>query len=117
MSWPCGLRVYIERGGPGSTGTAAQVTPPRSVDDVANDLARVLAREGAATMPAEAAVGVDDDLAAGQSAIAHRPADHEAAGRVDVKGGMLVEILRRHDARDHRVDHHLAQGGVRDVLA
>ena len=50
------------------------------------DLARVLAREGAAAVGGRTAVGVDDDLAPGQAAVAVRPADHEAAGRVDVEG-------------------------------
>src|ERR1700722_12477887 len=49
------------------------------------DLARVLARERASAMTAVAAVGVDDYFAAGQSAVAVRSADYEAAGRVDVK--------------------------------
>ncbi|KAG0773045.1 hypothetical protein G6F22_015217 [Rhizopus arrhizus] len=47
------------------------------------DLGRILARERAAAVRACAAVGVDDDLAAGQAAIALRAADDEAAGRVD----------------------------------
>src|SRR5690606_16535012 len=46
------------------------------------DLGRVLAGERAATVAGPAAVGVDDDLAAGQAAVAHRAADHELAGRV-----------------------------------
>src|SRR5579862_9828748 len=55
------------------------------------DLCRVLAAEGAAAMTAHAAVGVDDDLAAGEAGIAHRSADDEAAGGIDVVLGMLVE--------------------------
>src|SRR5207342_2135097 len=47
------------------------------------DLRRVLAGERAATVAGHAAVGVDDDLAAGQAGVAHRAADHELAGRVD----------------------------------
>ena len=47
-------------------------------------LGRVLAAEGAAAVPAAAAVGVHDDLAAGQAAVAVRAAVEEAAGRVDV---------------------------------
>ena len=47
------------------------------------DLRRVLAREGAAAVARSAAVGVDDDLAAGQAGVAHRAADLELAGRVD----------------------------------
>jgi hypothetical protein len=50
------------------------------------DLCRVLAGERAAAVPAATAVGVDDDLAAGQAAVAVRAADLEAAGRVDVDG-------------------------------
>src|SRR5262249_44418966 len=47
-------------------------------------LGGVLAAEGAAAMPAAAAVGVDDDLAPGQAAIAVRTAHEETAGRVHV---------------------------------
>ena len=47
------------------------------------DLRRVLARERAAAVAGHAAVGVDDDLAAGEAAVADRAADHELAGRVD----------------------------------
>ena len=47
------------------------------------DLARVLAREGAAAVRRGAAVGVDDDLAAGEAAVAHGAADDELAGGVD----------------------------------
>ena len=67
----------------------------RHVAGRAVDLARVLAREGAAAMTAVAAVGIDDNFASGQSAIAMRSADDEAAGRIDVIDGRLVEILRR----------------------
>src|SRR6267378_6770772 len=42
------------------------------------DLGWVLARESAAAVRAGATVRVDDDLAAGQSTVAVRPADHEA---------------------------------------
>src|SRR5690606_17147902 len=54
------------------------------------NLGRVLAGEGAAAVAGHAAVGVDDDLAAGQAAVAHRAADHELAGRVDVELGVFV---------------------------
>ena len=54
------------------------------------DLRRILARERAAAVTGRAAVGVDDDLAAGQAGVAHRAADHELAGRVDVD-----EVARR----------------------
>src|SRR3954470_16203723 len=47
------------------------------------DLGRVLAREGAAAMRAGPAVGIDDDLAAGEAGIAVGAANLEIAGRVD----------------------------------
>ena len=68
------------------------------------DLRRVLAREGAAAVPAETAVGVDDDLAPGQPGVAHGPADDELAGRVDVELGLLelriVQTLGQHRPDD-----------------
>src|SRR5690606_7663088 len=64
------------------------------------DLRRVLTRERAAAVAREAAVGVDDDLAAGQTAVAHRAADDETAGRVDVELRVLRDPLRR----QHRLD-------------
>ncbi len=46
-------------------------------------------------MAGRAAVGVDDDLAAGEAAVAVRAADHEVAGRVhedpDVGGRRLLD--------------------------
>ena len=49
--------------------------PARGVRGGAVDLRRVLAGERAATVAGHAAVGVDDDLAAGQAGVAHRAAD------------------------------------------
>ena len=51
------------------------------------DLGRVLAGKGAAAMRRRAAVGVDDDLAAGQAAVAVGAADEELAGGIDVPDG------------------------------
>src|SRR3546814_13525521 len=56
----------------------------RGVGGRAVDLGRVLAGERAAAVAGPAAVGVDDDLAPGQAAVAPRAADHQLAGRVDV---------------------------------
>ncbi len=55
--------------------------PAAHVSGAAIDLARILAGERAAAVPAHAAVAVDDDLAAGQAGVALRTADHETAGR------------------------------------
>ena len=72
------------------------------------DLGRILAGERAAAVAGPAAVGVDDDLAAGQAAVADRAADHELAGRVDVElGGLVQQLLGQHrldDVLAHRLD-------------
>src|SRR5215831_16724904 len=49
-------------------------------------------------MTAVAAIGVDDDLTARQSGVAHWTADHEAAGGVDVvfDARRVVESFRHH---------------------
>jgi hypothetical protein len=76
----------------------------RHVAGGAVDLGRVLAGEGAAAVAADAAVGVDDDLAPGQAAIALRSADSEAAGRIDVEDRPLVDQLLRDLGLDDRLD-------------
>ncbi len=67
------------------------------------DLRRVLAGEGAAAVAGHAAVGVDDDLAAGEAGVADGAADDEAAGRVDeevvAQLAGVVEVLRAGSAR------------------
>src|SRR6185436_19855900 len=60
--------------------------PAGGVAGGAVDLGGVLAAERAAAVAGHAAVGVDDDLAAGEPAVAHRAADDELAGRVDERG-------------------------------
>ena len=75
------------------------------------DLGGVLAGEGAATVRAPAAVGVDDDLAAGEAGIAVGAADGEAAGGVEVEDGVGVEERRG----NHLLDH-LLHGVLGDLL-
>src|SRR3546814_17000981 len=62
---------------------------------------------------------VDDDLAAGQAAVADRAADHELAGRVDVELGALVQPLggqhRLEDVLAHRLDQVLLRSEERRV--
>ena len=99
----------------------------RRVGGRAVDLGGVLAREGAAAVRSRSAVGVDDDLAAGQPAVAVGAADEELARRIDVpdsvlrdealgqrlqdvglgqrldivRGQMLVDMLMRQDDLGH----------------
>ena len=76
----------------------------RGVGGRAVDLGRVLAGEGAAAMRGRAAIGVDDDLAAGQAAIAVRAADDELAGRIDVPDASVGDPARRQRLADKRLD-------------
>ena len=64
-------------------------------------------------MTARAAVGVHDDLAAGQAGVAHGSADDEAASRIDVVLGVLVEPL----GGQHGLDHVLEDVGVQLFVA
>ena len=56
-------------------------------------------------MGCAAAVGVHDDLAAGQTGVPLGPADDKAAGGIDIVFGVLVQQLRRHGGLDHQLDH------------
>ena len=73
------------------------------VGGAAVDLGWILAAEGAAAVTAPAAVGVDDDLAAGETAVAVRTADDELAGRVDVIIDVAGDQFCRQDRRDDLV--------------
>ena len=68
-------------------------------------LGGVFAGEGAAAVIAPAAVGVDDDLAAGDAAVAQGAAHHKAAGGVDQELGVHQQI-----GRDGLLDHFLDDG-------
>jgi len=72
----------------------------RSVGGAAVHLRRVLAAERAAAVRAGAAVGVHDDLAARQPAVALRAADDEAARGVDEVLGVLQPGRRQHGLDD-----------------
>ncbi|BAS71861.1 Os01g0323775, partial [Oryza sativa Japonica Group] len=80
---------------------------PGDVGAAPVDLGRVLAGEGAAAVRAPSAVGVDDDLAAGEAGVAVGPADDEAARGVEVEDGLLVEVL----VGDDRLDDVLLEVG------
>jgi hypothetical protein len=55
-------------------------------------------------MGADAAVGVDDDLAAGEAGVAVGAADDEASGRIDVVFDLGVQELGRDDLLDDLLD-------------
>ena len=57
-------------------------------------------------MPGHPAVGVDDDLPAGEPGVAHRAADDESAGRVDQQTVIgNVDIQQQQLRRDHLLGH------------
>src|SRR4030095_12831108 len=92
----------------------------RHVAGGAVDLRRILAREGAAAVRARAAVRIDDDLPSGEAGVAHRPARHEAPGRIYMDHAALeVDELRRDRRGDHLLDDVVADAlgtGVGAVL-
>ena len=66
-------------------------------------------------MTRHAAVGVDDDLAAGQAAVAHRATDDEVAGRVDVVLGTFVQQFGRQGVLDDQLHHRFLQVFLRNL--
>ena len=76
----------------------------RGIGGRAVDLGRILAGEGAAAMRRRAAIGVDDDLAAGEAAVAVRAADDELAGRVDVPDRLVGDPALRQRLADVGLD-------------
>ena len=73
-------------------------------------LGRVLARKGTTAVAATAAVGVDDDLASGQTGVSVRTTGVGKAARgVDVDGGLALDHQRgRDDGANDVLDHLLA---------
>ena len=88
--------------------------PARGIRGGSVDLGAVLAGEGAAAMATHAAVGVDDDLAAGETGVAHRAADDKAAGGVDVNVRIAPGDV---DLGENRGDDVLDDVGLDDVHA
>jgi hypothetical protein len=82
------------------------------VGGAAIHLGGILAGEGAATVTAHAAVGVDDDLAAGQTAVALGSARHETAGRVDQVTGLAVNQFLRSILFDNFFDDAFGEFGL-----
>src|SRR5690606_17184923 len=83
-------RAFREAGGDDVLGEVARGVGGRAVD-----LGGVLAREGTAAVRRGSAIGIDDDLAAGEAGIAVGSPDDELAGRVDVPDGVPGDPLGR----------------------
>ena len=67
----------------------------------------ILAREGTAAMTAHAAIGIDDDLAAGKAGVAHRAANDKTTSGVNVDVGIVANrhALGIHNGGNHVLDH------------
>ena len=65
-------------------------------------------------MTSHAAVGVDDDLASGESGVAHGPADDEASRGIDVILRIFIEQVRGNDRLDDVLQNARAQFVIRD---
>ena len=80
------------------------------------DLRWILAGEAAAAVAAHAAVGVDNDLAAGEAGVAGGAADDKAAGGIHIVLGIFVEEAGRFEYRsDDLVDDGLPDLFVGDL--
>ena len=90
-----------------STQHAAEIEDMGKIKD---DLIEHVITPVMAAVTAVTAVGVDDDLAAGQAAVALRAADDEAAGRVDINFRFAVEQARGDGGLDDQLDHIAADG-------
>src|SRR5579872_1359137 len=77
----------------------------RHVSSRAIDLGRIFAAESAAAVTSHAAVGVDDDLAAGESGVAHGATDDEASRGIDVVLGVFIKKLRRNDGLNYMLQN------------
>src|SRR5208282_3101156 len=84
----------------------------RHVGGRAIHLGRILAAERAAAVTSHATIGVYDDLASGQSGIAHGAADDEASGGIDVILGVLIEQV----GWNHGLDDVLQNVGAQFVV-
>ena len=86
--------------------------PAAHVGGRAVDLRRVLAGKRATAVTAHAAVGVDDDLAAGETGVPLRTTDDEVAGGVDEILGLLGEHVFRQHLFDDLLDAEFFDLGV-----
>mmetsp|Transcript_718 Transcript_718/g.2130 ORF Transcript_718/g.2130 Transcript_718/m.2130 type:complete len:265 (+) Transcript_718:788-1582(+) len=67
-------------------------------------------------MCAPAAVGVNDNLAAGETGVTVRATDHEATAGVQVEDGLVVQVLGRHHGLDDVLHQVLVDLVVGDIL-
>ena len=78
-------------------------------------LGRILAGKCAAAVPGRPAVGIDNDLAARETAVAKRTPDNELPGGVDVVPGVRVQPFFRQDVADDVFHYRVENVRLADV--
>jgi hypothetical protein len=107
----------LDEGTAGETGGDEGLGDPSGgVSGGTVDLGPVLAGEGTTTVGTPTAVGVDNDLSAGQTGVTLRTTNDESAGRLDVVDGALVEEVLGDDDLDDLLHDLLAEVLGGDLL-
>jgi len=86
---------------------------PRHVSRRAIHLRRIFPAERPAAVPSHPAISIHDNFAAGQSGIAHRPANHKSSRGINVVLRVLIEQVRR----NHRLNHLLQNTRAQFLIA
>ena len=86
------------------------------VGGAAVDFGGIFPTEGATPVATRPAVGIDDDFAAGETAIAFRSPDDEATGRINEKFCAPIEHLFRENFTDELFDNELLDLAMGDVF-
>src|SRR5262245_2391549 len=81
----------------------------RGVSAGAINFGGVFAAEATAAMTAHTTIAIYDNLAAGETGVAHGPAYHETAGWIDVVLGVGVEQFRWDGSLNHVLENVAAQ--------
>ena len=85
------------------------------VGGTAIDLAWVFTAEGATTVGTLAAVGINNDLAPGQTTVAHGATDDKAPGRVDQVAGFTVDQFGRQVRLDNLFENGFLEVVIRHI--
>src|SRR5713101_4325404 len=90
--------------------------PASHVSGAAIDLRRIFSGKRAATVPSHPAVGITDDLAAGDACVALGTANYEPACWIDQIGSLRIKPFRRHHFLDEKFSQSLADFFLLHVL-
>jgi len=107
----------LDQGTAGETGVDDGLgDPASSVGSGTIDLGPILSRESSTTVGTVTTVGVDNDLASGDTGISLGTTDDELAGRLEMVDGLGGEVLGGDDLLDDLLLEGLAEGLVVNIL-